>query len=144
MVFDGCAPLVWRWNGYVPSSKSKAWCLFVDLVLQEKAAISQFIESLYEYFCPQDRIKHWYPPQESTRKSMFVIKLSLTFCSSRPPHPGMSENSHIPWFPGIQASNFPSHGSFKFPFPFPGKGNFGRELGRDQSTAHKWLKRDKY
>ena len=23
MVFDGCAPLVRRWNGYVPSSKSK-------------------------------------------------------------------------------------------------------------------------
>ena len=22
MVFDGCAPLVRRWNGYVPSSKS--------------------------------------------------------------------------------------------------------------------------
>ena len=24
MVFDGCAPLVRRWNGYVPSSKSIA------------------------------------------------------------------------------------------------------------------------
>ena len=24
MVFDGCAPLVWRWNGYVPSSKSNS------------------------------------------------------------------------------------------------------------------------
>ena len=23
MVFDGCAPLVRRWNGYVPSSKSR-------------------------------------------------------------------------------------------------------------------------
>ena len=30
MVFDGCAPLVWRWNGYVPSSKSKGWSLITD------------------------------------------------------------------------------------------------------------------
>ena len=26
---------------------------------------------------------------------------------------------------------FPSHGIFNFPFPFPGKGSFGRELGRE-------------
>ena len=34
MVFDGCAPLVWRWNGYVPWPKSRSlegvnlrtWC----------------------------------------------------------------------------------------------------------------------
>ena len=25
MVFDGCAPLVRRWNGYVPSLKSTMW-----------------------------------------------------------------------------------------------------------------------
>ena len=31
------------------------------------------------------KIKHWYSPQGSTKKSMCVIKLSLTFCSSRPP-----------------------------------------------------------
>ena len=29
MVFDGCAPLVRRWNGYVPSSKSKTQCLML-------------------------------------------------------------------------------------------------------------------
>ena len=43
---------------------------------------------------------------------------------------GVSGNSRFPWFPGIQASNFPSHGSFKFPFPFPGKGSFDRDLRR--------------
>ena len=25
MVFDSCAPLIRRWNGYVPSSKSNTW-----------------------------------------------------------------------------------------------------------------------
>ena len=32
--------------------------MFVDLWLQEKATISELIESSYEYFRPQDRVKH--------------------------------------------------------------------------------------
>ena len=33
MVFNSCAPLVGRWNGYVPSSKSNlAFCAFIEKV----------------------------------------------------------------------------------------------------------------
>ena len=43
------------------------------------------------------------------------------------PNPGVSGNSRFPWFPGIQASNFPSlpfPWHFKFSLPVPGKRKF--------------------
>ena len=60
------------------------WCLFVDLWLQEKAYVFEFIELSYEYFCPQDHIKHWYSPKKLTSKFRCVIKLSLSFALSPP------------------------------------------------------------
>ena len=35
MVFDGCAPLVWRWNGYVPSSKSNCYVIHYSHISSE-------------------------------------------------------------------------------------------------------------
>ena len=43
MVFDGCAPLVRRWNGYVPSSKST---LNPEKPNQDDISKSNLIESV--------------------------------------------------------------------------------------------------
>ena len=39
MVFDGCAPLVLRWNGYVPSSKSRSVVHQVSVPLSVEKAV---------------------------------------------------------------------------------------------------------
>ena len=42
MVFNGCAPLVRRWNGYVPSLKSILGCLSNDNVIILQLQVKYF------------------------------------------------------------------------------------------------------
>ena len=55
--------------------------MFVDLGLQEKVTISQFIESSYEYFRPQDRVKHEKKAMARDILSLLMFKSGQRFWS---------------------------------------------------------------
>ena len=83
MVFDGCAPLVRRWNGYVPSSKSNLSSANKKVVACSYKVLWPKIDFLIFFLIFPWALSTWWPSEENAKKIIFFAEMACTHVGTK-------------------------------------------------------------